>query len=509
MRKDITSLRSTLDYLTAAGELVTTDVEIDPHLEVAAVQKHFDGGAALLFNKVKGYPNARICNNIFASAERIATLFDCPDPRKLKHRVVEALRNPLPPVEVKDGPCQEVVVTHDLDVWDVVPMISHSDSDPGRTLGAGQTVLRGKYFWGGSHIGYNRMNFRGPDYSSFQISPGSHMDQAVTHWYRKGPIPVTINIGTPPACTMMAGSGFTYVILPRGCDELGVAGALQGAPVELVKARTQDAWAIANAEYVVEGYLDTTQKVWESPLAEKDDAQGVHPFHPEWSGYMGRAYRTYKFQATAITHRADRPLYYGLIVHGMDEHFIDAVVREACFLELADRIVPGLCIDTNIPMGMTDWGGVIFQVRKRRARDEGLQRNILTAALSISLGARLGIVVDEDVDIYNIEDILWAITTRVNPKEDILTICEGGFGQTFQPAERSSAGDRQWTQTNIRFSGAMGIDATRPFIYKDAFERARYNVEVVDLAKFYTPEQIRKAREGQRDYAKFLADRGI
>jgi len=353
------------------------------------------------------------------------------------------------------------------------------------------------------------MNFRGPDYSSFQISPGSHMDQVATHWYRKGPIPVTINIGIPPTCTMMAGSGFTYVILPRGCDELGVAGALQGYPVELVRARTQDAWSIANAEYVVEGYIDTTQKVWESPLAEKDDAQGVHPFHPEWSGYMGKSYRTYKFQATAITHRADRPLYYGLIVHGMDEHFIDGVVREACFLELAERIVPGLCVDAHIPMGMTDWGGVIFQVQKRRARDEGLQRNILTAALSISLGARLGIVVDEDVDIYNIEDVLWALTTRVNPKEDLLTICEGGFGQTFQPAERSSAGDRQWTQGNIRFSGALGIDATRPFIHKDAFERARYNVEVVDLTKFYSPEQIQKAKAGQRDYAKFLAERGI
>src|SRR5947199_211511 len=216
MKKDISSLRSTLEYLETAGELVTTDVEVDPHLEVAAIQKHFDGGAALLFNKVKGYPNA--------------------------------------------------------------------------------------------HIGYNRMNFRGPDYSSFQISPGSHMDQIATHWYRQGPIPVTVNIGIPPTCTMMAGSGFTYVILPRGCDELGVAGALQGYPVELVRARTQDAWSIANAEYVVEGYIDTTQKVWESPLAEKDDAQGKYDFHPEWAGYMGKAYRTYKFQATASTHRADRPL---------------------------------------------------------------------------------------------------------------------------------------------------------------------------------------------------------
>src|SRR5262249_3797801 len=89
VKKDISSLRSTLEYLDAAGELVATDVEVDPHLEVAAIQKHFDGGAALLFNKVRGYPNARICNNIFASADRIARLFDVDDPRKLKYKVGE------------------------------------------------------------------------------------------------------------------------------------------------------------------------------------------------------------------------------------------------------------------------------------------------------------------------------------------------------------------------------------------------------------------------------------
>src|SRR5438034_3952706 len=102
MKKDVSSLRSTLDYLDSIGELVTTDVEVDPHLEVAAIQKHFDGGAALLFNKVKGYPNARICNNLFASAERVSRLFGVDDPRLFKHRAVEAIRVPIPPVEVKD-----------------------------------------------------------------------------------------------------------------------------------------------------------------------------------------------------------------------------------------------------------------------------------------------------------------------------------------------------------------------------------------------------------------------
>jgi len=71
------------------------------------------------------------------------------------------------------------------------------------------------------------------------------------------------------------------------------------------------------------------------------------------------------------------------------------------------------------------------------------------------------------------------------------------------------AGEHQWTHSNIRFSGAMSIDATRPFIYKDAFERARYNIEVIDLAKFYWLKQIAKVKADPRDYAKFLADRGI
>ena len=96
-KKDISSLRSALEYFREIGELVATEKEVDPHLEVAAIQKHFDGGAPLLWENVKGYPNARIANNFYATAERIARLFDVDDPRKFKFKAVEALRSPLPP----------------------------------------------------------------------------------------------------------------------------------------------------------------------------------------------------------------------------------------------------------------------------------------------------------------------------------------------------------------------------------------------------------------------------
>jgi len=88
-------------------------------------------------------------------------------------------------------------------------------------------------------------------------------------------------------------------------------------------------------------------------------------------------------------------------------------------------------------------------------------------------------------------------------------VAPGGMGQTFQPAERSSAGDKDWTQSNIKFSGAIGIDATVPYKYAAAFDRASYPVEKVNLKDWFTPEQIAKAQSFQEAYAKWFAESGI
>lgn len=514
MLKDhLRSLRKNLEWLKKEGVVLETDHEIDPRCEMAAIQKSMDGGPPILFNNVKDYPNARLATNVFGSDKITANMFGCKDRKELKFKIHESILQPTAPVIVDKAPCQEVVIDKDIDVWPVIPMIQHTPKDPGRTLGAGKTVASPKEFWGGWHISYNRMSFREDqhwkDKATFQISPGSHTDQIATHFYKKKPIPFSINIGIPPAATLMAGAGFMYTILPRGCDELGIAGSIQGFPLEMVKCKTIDAYAIAEAEYVLEGYLDTTEKLWEHPQAEKENVQGRYPFHPEWSGYMGKSYRTWRFNVTCITHRKDKPIYDPLIVHGYEDHNIDVLAREACFFELAERISPGFCVDTHIPMCFPDWGGVVFQVKKRRARDEGYPRNILAAALSCSLGARLGIVVDTDVNIYSADDLLWAMATRVDAVDDIMRVAPGGMGQTFQPAERSSAGNKQWTQNNIRFSGAIGMDATVPLIYQEDFERASYPVEMVDLKDWFSKDQIEKAKSYQESYAKWFSEVGV
>ena len=104
---------------------------------------------------------------------------------------------------------------------------------------------------------------------------------------------------------------------------------------------------------------------------------------------------------------------------------------------------------------------------------------------------------------------MWALTTRVEPTNGIQVVARGGVGQTFQPAERSSAGERDWTQTNIRFGGGIAIDATTPFVYKDAFERPPYPVKKVDPRKWFTDEEIARASATMTDYGRFLARSGF
>ena len=135
--------------------------------------------------------------------------------------------------------------------------IRHTTYEPELTVGSGNRVVTGEYFDGGSDLGYNRMNFRWGNVGTFQISPGSHMWQVVSKHYKDDkPVPITMCFGVPPSCTLLAGAGFDYVILPQGCDEIGVAGAVQGSPVRMVKARTVDALALADCELVLEGYVN-------------------------------------------------------------------------------------------------------------------------------------------------------------------------------------------------------------------------------------------------------------
>ncbi|MPZ15362.1 MAG: UbiD family decarboxylase, partial [Chloroflexi bacterium] len=497
--RDISGLGSTVEWLRATNQLLETDVEVDPDLEITGVQKTLDGSLPILFNRVKGYPNARAITNLFANADVMNRMFGWQSNTERTRKLAHALTHPIRPAEVPqaEAPCQEEVITDDLDVNQHIVAIRHTALEPERTIGSGNSVVVGDLFHGGSHIGYNRMNFRWGNVGTFQAAPGSHMWQVETEHYNAEPgIPLTMCFGLPPACTLIAGGGFDYVVLPRGSDELGAAGAVQGFPVRIVKARTVDAWAVADSEYVLEGYLRPRDKRFETAESEAANRQGRFPFHPEWAGYMGKAYKAATFHVTAITMRRpeSRPLIYPLGVHMADCSNIDTTVREAAIFELCERLQPGIIQDVSIPYCMTDWGGCIIQVKKRNRIEEGWQRNFLGAILATNQGMRLAIAVDTDIDIYSMDDIIWALTTRVNPRMDILNPIPGGIGQTFQPAERMTAGEREWTASNTLFEGGMGVDATMPFGYETDFQRPVYPIDRVDLSKWFSSQDVDRAK---------------
>src|SRR3989441_2069199 len=411
-KEALRSLPETIAWLRREGLLMETDVPVSGDLELTGIQKHFDGSYPILFNNVKGYPHVRAITNFFANMDIVDRLFGWEDRTARTRKLAHSLTHAIPSEETgkDEAPVQQEVITDDLDVNKYIFPIRHTHLESEITIGSGNSVVVGDKFWGGSHIGYNRMNFRWGNVGTFQISPGSHMWQVVNKFYKADePVPITMCFGVPPACTLLAGAGFGYAIMPVGCDEIGIAGAVQGSAIRLVKARTVDAMAIADSELVLEGYVNPRDRRYENKESEDANVQGRFHFHPEWAGYMGKAYKAPTFHVTAVTMRRPetKPIIFALGVHTLDDHNIDTTVREATIYELCNRLQPGIIQDAVVPYCMTDWGGCIIQVKKRHQIDEGWQRNFLSAILSCSQGMRLAIAVSEDVDPYSMDDVMW------------------------------------------------------------------------------------------------------
>jgi len=182
VERSLQSLRGTLEWLKQEGLLLETDVAVDPDLEVTGVQKQLDGSFPLLFRNVKGHPNARAVTNLFANMDIVDRMFGWKTPKARTGVLAHALTHPIPPAEVSQdaAPCQEDVITDDLEVNKHVVAIRHTELEPERTIGSGNSVVVGPYFHGGSHIGYNRMNARWGNVCTFQSAPGSHMWQVLS-----------------------------------------------------------------------------------------------------------------------------------------------------------------------------------------------------------------------------------------------------------------------------------------------------------------------------------------
>ncbi|TKD34959.1 UbiD family decarboxylase [Azotobacter chroococcum] len=490
----INDLRSALARLESVpGQLLYTDHPVDPHGELAGVYKRVGAGGtvkrptrlgpAMMFNHIKGYPDSRVLVGVMASRERVALLLDT-TPDRLAERMGEAIEKAIDPVVVprEQAPCQEIVHRAEdpgFDLRELLPAPTNTDEDAGPFFCLG-LVLGSDPEEGHADVTIHRLCVQGRDRLSIFFAPDRHIDKFRQKAEAAGkPLPVTINMGLDPA--ILIGSCFEAPTTPLGYDELKIAGGLRGRPVELVEAVSIGQKAIARAEVVIEGEILPHERLREDINTDSGRAM------PEFPGYTGPANPSLPvIRVTAVTMRRQAILQ-TLVGPGEEHTNLAGIPTEASIRNAVERAMPGLLKNVY---AHTAGGGkllAVLQVAKRRPGDEGRQRQAALIALAVYRELKNVILVDEDVDPFDSDDVLWAMQTRYQGDVDTIFV-PGVPGHVLDPSQvpeySPSIAARGLTCKTI-------FDCTAPWHLRERFERAKFRD--VDPHPF-APELFPQAR---------------
>lgn len=416
---------------TQEGGFVRVSRAVDTAYEVAAIVTKLEQARQvplLYFENVKGHTMPAV-TNCFADRGRVARGLGVAK-RDLGQRVAEAYRRPIPPVEVARGVVQEVVREGtDVNLC-LLPAMKYHDNDVAPYITAGIVFARDPDS-GGFNLSYNRLMLKGKDRLGIFMTTGKHLNSIFCRMQeRRQPLEVAIAIGNHPACAIGALS-----IGPYDEDELGIAGALKGSPVEMVRCKTVDLAVPAGSEIVLEGEID--------PFAREEEG----PFG-EFTGYATRAGQNPVVKIKAITHRRD-PIYQDVCGGAHREHLTMATIpMEANYFRVVKGAVPEVeAVRVAAPFTL------LISMRKKY---EGQARSALLAAFSADIYLKHAIVVDHDIDINDMQRVLWAMATRVQAARDIFIIPRARGRPPILPAIR--AWWTKWASTpppSRRWSGSL------------------------------------------------------
>ena len=475
---EVTNLRSALALLeTMPGNLVTTDVEVDPEAELSGVYRHVGAGGtvmrptkidgpAMIFNNIKGHPDARVLIGLLASRQRVAALLGTTK-EDLGKLLCRCAQNPIEPVVTDDpAPCQEVihrVTDPDFDLYKLIPAPTNTPKDAGPYITMGMCYATHPDT-GRSDVTIHRMCIQSKDELSIFLMPGARhigaMAERATELGR--PLPISISIGVDPAIEI--GSCFEPPTTPLGYNELAIAGALRGTPVVMHKCVSIEENCIANAEYVIEGEIQPGVRVVEDQNSHTGYAM------PEFPGYNGRASsECWLIKVKAVTTRT-HPIMQTVIGPSEEHVNLAGIPTEASIWGLIEKALPGKI--TNVyahPSGGGKYMAVL-QCRKTVHTDEGKQRQAALLAFSAFPELKHVILVDEDVDIFDSRDVLWAMNTRFQGDRDIVTIP----GVRCHPLDPSSNPEYSPSIPDIGVSCKTIFDCTVPFHMKERFQRAEF-----------------------------------
>ncbi|MBV7390747.1 UbiD family decarboxylase [Enterococcus sp. ALS3] len=489
MMSELYDLRKVLAELKEMpGQYHETDEQVDPHAELAGVYRYIGAGGtimrptqegpAMMFNNVKGFPDTRVLTGILASRRRVGKIFHH-DYQTLGRLLKDSVQNPVKPVKVsqKEAPAQEVIhlaTDEDFDIRKILaaPTNTEYDAGPYITMGVVYGSDPDKTM---SDVTIHRMVLEDKDTIGMYIMPGG---RHIGHFQKQyealnKPMPVTINIGLDPAISI--GTTFEPPTTPLGYNELWIAGALRNQPVQLVDGVAVDEVGLARAEFVIEAEILPHETIREDINTNTGKAM------PEFPGYNGDANPAVNvLKVKAITHRKDRPIMQTTIGPSEEHVSMAGIPTEASILDLVDKAIPGKVVNVyNPPAG----GGkfmTILQIHKETDADEGIQRQAAILALSAFKELKTVILVDDDVDIFDMNDVMWTLNTRFQGDQDIIVL-PGMRNHPLDPSERP-----EYDPKSIRVRGMSCktiLDGTVPFDLKDQFERAQFK-EVPDWEKY-------------------------
>jgi UbiD family decarboxylase len=442
----MTSLRAFLESLPAE-QVMRIDQRVDLNYIPTAMVLELEQRQqfpVLYFEQPQGF-DMPVIVNLFADRGRIARMAGAASPAEFNETWLRAEASPIPPTIVATGPVQENVLTGpDIDVG-LLPISRHFEQDAGRYIGSGILVCKDPDT-GVRNLSYQRLQMKARDRFGASLHSRGHIWDHLLRCEARGQnLEVAVVLGAHPAVHLAAGAKVAMEV-----DEFDIAGGLIGQPVELVKCKTIDVEVPANAEIVIEGEI----------LANTHEEEG--PFG-EYTGYS--TYRSTRnvFVVKAITRRTS-PIFLDIIPGYSNEHLLlGRVAKEAHVFERLREVVPTLTA-LNYPKSGTHFHA--YMSFKKTA--EGQARHALLLLFGLDAYIKLAVAVDDDIDVFNEEEVLWALATRFQADTDMFVVPKV-FCNRLDP----SAVDGM--------AAKLGLDATAPLKDWDV-ERTSLPAQAVEAA---------------------------
>ncbi len=377
--------------------------EVDWDLEAGAIVRRANElrGPAVLFKNIKGYPGHRMFGGPLATHRRLAIAMGLPaatSVRELQEEFERRVQFPIKPEIVKKAPCQEnVIMGEDVDLFRFPAPMMH-EGDGGRYIGTWHAVVTKDPASDWMNWGMYRVMVQSEKYLGLLLLPHQHVARAFYRHYlpQHRPMPVSIAIGPDPLSAMVAATRFQLQE-----SEVDYAGALQGRPVELVKCVTSDLLVPAHAEIILECELLPGAVMPEGPFGE-------------FTGYRTPIGLRPVMRVKAITHR-DGPI---LTMSCVGTLLDDSAVCQSLTLAMSTRRyleaqgVPVKAV--HLPLEFMQHL-VVVSVKTGELKVPVRELRALGA-----VGISGAIVVDDDVDVFNLPEVLQALATRCHPGRSIL-----------------------------------------------------------------------------------------